>query len=253
MEENQITEKKKSNVVLVIVIVLLLLMVFGLGGFIFINRDKLFNNNSNTPVEEKTKDNTEKETNLAITSAVKERLNKFVDAGSEDDPSGSNVTATYFREGVSSISDETKAMMAFIGTKTEWKRFTEAEGNSVGINGIGPNGERIGILKISDFNATYEEFFGSKPSDSIQLLRSIVTCPMRHIPSDNSSEIYLLARCGGTSYIKYSKEITSYDSDTEYYYVHQTMTYTSPESTTEYKIVWKFDKNYMFINTTKED
>jgi len=238
-------ESKKSNGGLVILIIILFIIILCLGGFIYLNKDKLFSGNEpdNQQVEN---------SKLKLTDAVKERLNRFVDAGSNDNRSGSNVTATYFRNGVSNISDEIKTTMAFIGTKSEWREFTQDEAKNVGIDGVGFSGERIGVLKIIDFNSTYEEFFDNKPSDAIQLLRKIKTCPMMVI-NDNSSEIYLLSRCGGTSDTEYSKQITSYDSDTEYYYVHQTMTYTSPEFTTEYKIVWKFDKYFKFISTTKED
>ena len=93
----------------------------------------------------------------------------------------------YFKNGVSSISDEIKTTMAFIGTKEEWKEFTQDEAKNVGIDGVGFSGEKIGILKIADFNSTYEEFFGSKPDNTIQLLKSVKTCPIMVIPNDDSA------------------------------------------------------------------
>lgn len=259
MEENNVLEKKKNNVGLIIIVVALLLICVGLGGLIFINKDKIFGGNEPKQEEQGQTENQ----NLKITEEVKERLNKFVDAGSNHVPSGSNETAENFREGTTTIPDVIKIHMAKLGTKTEWKEYNSEEAKSIGIEGVGPNKESIGVLKVSDFNKTYEEFFGEKLSDPIQALKSIKSCPIIWYSSNTNEEVYLLSRCGGTSDIVYTKEITSYDSDNEYYYVHQTLKYDrhhmnngNYESTgeiTTYKIVWKFDKDFKFISTTKED
>lgn len=253
MEENRI--EKKSNTGLVVVIVILLLICLGLGGFVFVNKDKLFSSSAST----KTQTVNEGEINkkLEINDSVRLKLNRFVEAGSVD-IYGSVQTAPIFYDGKTELTENEKLIIAYadvftINRKIENRVLTEKE--IAGIDGLKPdNGEKVTILKISDYEKAYKDLFGE--NGDVKKAKDLgikLGCPAPLGIDTKAGNMYLYSRCGGATDTKYSKEITSYDSDTEYYYVHQTMKYESPETTKEYKIVWKFDKNIKFVSAEKED
>ena len=72
MEEQNIVEKKKNNTGLVIIIITLGLICLGLGGFIFINKDKLFG--SNDSIEEQVESIKEE---LSINDKLVQKLYKM--------------------------------------------------------------------------------------------------------------------------------------------------------------------------------
>ena len=249
MEEN----KQKNNAGLLIIIASLIVVCIGLCGFIFMNRNNLFN--TNKPKENKTEEKEKK--NLELTDDVKTKLNRFVEVGSEDSY-GSVQTAPFFYNGKSEILESEKLIMAYvdavkISKKTEYRVLTEEEIQN--IDGLKPEtNEKVTILKVSDFEQSYKDLFDEDGDyKKLKDLGVKIGCPAPLGMDANAGNMYLYSRCGGTTNVKYSKEITSYDSDTEYYYVHQTMKYESQEETKEYKVVWKFDKNIKFISTEKED
>ena len=76
-KEEVVVPKKKDNGGLVVIIVLLLLICLGLGGFIFVNKDKLFG--TNEPKEEEN-NKPVKEEKLTVTDEQKENMMNVVKA-----------------------------------------------------------------------------------------------------------------------------------------------------------------------------
>lgn len=260
MEENKneviYGAPKKSNGGLVVVIVLLLLIVLGLGGFIFVNKDKLFNSNKTT--DSGNEEVVEKGKNLKLDTATKTKLERFVKAGTFTNPGGTN-TIDYFKDGVTSITKMMKLKMAFINSYLIDKKgqrgvtLTEEERNA--ISGIKPDAnETVSVLDKKDLDNEYKTLFGENPEYTYEEISGFKTlgCPAPLGWDATTGKLYLYSRCGGTSAHEYSSEITSYDSDTDYYYVHQVSKYVNSEETIEYKLVWKFDKDLKFVSTEKE-
>ncbi len=112
-------------------------------------------------------------------------------------------------------------------------------------------GENVIVLKMSDFDNAYNEFFKEDASYTINEL-SILGCPSAQGMSRESDSIYLFSRCGGTTVMSYNTSITSYNFDGDNYLVYQKAElYNNASDTVEenYNLLWKFDKNLKFIST----
>lgn len=256
-------EKDKINIGVIIIIILIVLCI-GLGAFIFCNRDK-FVAKENTKIEEKVEKETEKKDDVnTVSEEDKAKLNKFIEIASIDDTITSKVvTATYFNKGVSYITKEVKLKMAYnvtynLGTFENYV-LTEDEINKIpeedGIkNDKTYIGEKVTVIKVSDFENAYKEFFDEEPSYTLDDL-SELGCPRIQAIDRGRDKIYLFSRCGGTTIMSYDTEIISYEKDDNYYLVHQkAKKYNKATSTVEeeYNILWKFDKNLKFVSTELE-
>ena len=175
-------EKDKINIGVIIIIILLILCI-GIGTFIFFNRYKL-SAKENTKVEEKAKKETEKKDDVnTVSEEDKTKLNKFIEMASIDDTITSKVvTATYFNKGVSNITKEVKLKMAYnvtynLGTFENYV-LTEDEINKIpeedGIkNDKTYIGEKVTVIKVSDFENAYKEFFDEEPSYTLDDLSEL--------------------------------------------------------------------------------
>lgn len=256
-------EKDKINIGVIIIIILIVLCI-GLGAFIFCNRDK-FVAKENTKIEEKVEKETEKKDDVnTVSEEDKAKLNKFIEIASIDDTITSKVvTATYFNKGVSYITKEVKLKMAYnvtynlgtfenyILTEDEINRIPEDEGIKNDKTYIG---ERVTVIKVSDFENAYKEFFDEEPSYTLDDL-SELGCPRIQAIDRSRDKIYLFSRCGGTTIMSYDTEIISYEKDDNYYLVHQkAKKYNKATSTIEeeYNLLWKFDKKLKFVSTELE-
>lgn len=112
-------------------------------------------------------------------------------------------------------------------------------------------GEKVTILKVSDFDSTYKDFFHEEANYSIDDL-SKLGCPRVQGINKDLDKIYLFSRCGGTTVMSYNTSITSYDFDGENYLIYQkaelfnNATNSLEES---YRLLWKFDKDLKFVST----
>ena len=138
----------------------------------------------NTKVEEKAKKETEKKDDVnTVSEEDKTKLNKFIEMASIDDTITSKVvTATYFNKGVSNITKEVKLKMAYnvtynLGTFENYV-LTEDEINKIpeedGIkNDKTYIGEKVTVIKVSDFENAYKEFFDEEPSYTLDDLSEL--------------------------------------------------------------------------------
>lgn len=254
LEENKVVEeKKKGNKGLIVVIVLLLLICCGLGGFIFVNKDKIFAKDEEKAEKEEVKE----KVNLELTDSIKEKLERFVLIGSNYDVGNTNTTLNHFIEGVTEIPKDVKLKMA----RNAVYKYGNVKQNEVlsgvdatNISGVQPdNGEIIDIVTKDEFNKRYKELFGE---DAIYELEDLkyAGCPAPLAINTSTGEMYLFHRCGGSGATSYDIKITSYDSDTEYYYVHEELVKTdlTTNQTENTKLLWTFDKDLKFIKTEKE-
>ncbi len=251
----------KINVFLIVVIVLVVL-ILGVGLFIGI---MVFYDKKSDGLKKgdfKVEDIENNKNSSAVSSEVKAKLERFINAASiEDSITSDVVTATYFNKGVSSIDKNIKLKMVYndlfrfgnpirnhILTQDEIKTLDDATGI---INDPTVVGENVIVLKMSDFDNTYNEFFKEDASYTINEL-SMLGCPSAQGMSRESDSIYLFSRCGGTTVMSYNTSITSYNFDGDNYLVYQKAElYNNASDTVEenYNLLWKFDKNLKFIST----
>lgn len=253
------TKKEKKNIGLIILVVILLVTCIGMGTFIFINRDKL-TTKENTTIEEK---NTDKPSN-EVTNEEKAILERFIKAASIDDDIVSEiVTAKYFNKGTTEITKEIKLKMAYNdivnSDKKEEYVLTDEDitqmTTTIPKEQLGGNGvsyENVTVIKTSDFEQAYKDFFNEDAIYSLDDIKDL-GCPAPWGINKDLGNIYLFHRCGGVSLGTYITEIVSYEKDRDYYLVHQKggwSTEDKVEKTT--KILWKFNKDLKFVSTEIE-
>lgn len=253
------TKKEKKNIGLIILVVILLVICIGMGTFIFINRDKL-TTKENTTIEEKNTDKTSNE----VTNEEKAILERFIKAASIDDYIVSEiVTAKYFNKGTTEITKEIKLKMAYNdivnSDKKEEYVLTDEDitqmTTTIPKEQLGGNGvsyENVTVIKTSDFEQAYKDFFNEDAIYSLDDIKDL-GCPAPWGINKDLGKIYLFHRCGGVSLGTYITEIVSYEKDRDYYLVHQKggwSTEDKAEKTT--KILWKFNKDLKFVSTEIE-
>ncbi len=251
----------KINIFLIIVIVLVVL-ILGVGLFIEI---MVFNDKKSDGLKKgdfKVEDVDNKKDSVTITSEVKKKLERFINAASiEDSITSDVVTATYFNKGVTSIDKNIKLKMVYndlfrFGNPTSNHTLTQEEISNMDdttgiVNDPTVVGENVIVLKMSDFDNTYKEFFKEDASYTINDLSSL-GCPSAQGMSRKADSIYLFSRCGGTTVMSYNSSITSYEVDGDNYLVYQKCElYNNAENVVKesYNILWKFDKDLKFIST----
>lgn len=266
-EEIENEKVKKDNKILLLVIVILTVIIVGLLGYIIgtgtTNKQK--DNNelkeqiNDTKEEEKTEstENEEVKINLEITDEIKKKLERFINIGSHIDYTGLNTTLSHFMNGTNTLPEKIKLKMtknAVYEDKLYVANTSVPEDVVPRLEGLKPaKNEIVDIIKVDDFNKIYKELFNKEPNYKIEDLSNI-GCPAPLSIDNESREMYLYHRCGGTGTKEYSNYITSYDSDTNYYYIHEEIVekdIATKESKTT-KLIWKFDKNLTFISTEKE-
>lgn len=253
------TKKEKKNIGLIILVVILLVTCIGMGTFIFINRDKL-TTKENTTIEEKNTDKTSNE----VTNEEKAILERFIKAASIDDDIVSEiVTAKYFNKGTTEITKEIKLKMAYNdivnSDKKEEYVLTDEDitqmTTTIPKEQLGGNGvsyENVTVIKTSDFEQAYKDFFNEDAIYSLDDIKDL-GCPAPWGINKGLGNIYLFHRCGGVSLETYITEIVSYEKDRDYYLVHQKGGWSTEDKTEKTtKILWKFNKDLNFVSTEIE-
>ena len=121
------------------------------------------------------------------------------------------------------------------------------------INKVEMKGEPVHVMKTSDFSGEYKGLFQEDTTYNLKDLN--FGCPTPWAMDKDTGRIFLFSRCGGTSNFKLTAKITSINSDDSYYYVHQSASIvdmSNNKTVKSYKTLWKFDKNFKFVNTSKE-
>ena len=259
--EKQRYQRKSAGYVwwLTIVIILLLVAFFGLGyalGSTNIANDVIgkFDKSMGNDTE---KDNTKQK--LEVTTETKQKLEKFIKVATDQKEynSAKYEVRDYFEKGVTGLTKKIKLEMTnlslFENQKVEKNVLLTAE-EVEKLIGSKPNiaiKETVYRAKAADFISTYKELFKEDLDLNFDDLAG-VGCP-RLISIDNTKEnIYYSSNCGGSTAGSWGDNIDSYDSDNEYYYVHQTLTNTSNGAQETKKLVWKFDKDLKFVSTAVE-
>ena len=232
--------------------VIFLVISAGLGGYILGTRQV----DNKTPKITKTDQNDKtEEKNLEITDEVKENLKTFISVAVAYRSTG--MTRDKFIKGTDAINTQTKLEMtnATIYYNDKVTKNTTILGEEYqNISGVKPEvNETVDTIKITDFDNTYKELFKEEANYNFEDL-ALIGCPAPVAWNKEMGKLYLLHRCGGTTVIEYEDKITSYDSDTKYYYVHQDLYEKNLASNEENstKLLWKFDKELKFVSTTVE-
>ena len=251
--EDKKEELKKTNNGLgpgfMVILVVLFLIGIGLG----FAAAKVIDLDVKEEPKEVEKEKKEDKKNLELSSDVKTKLERFVNAGSTYMVGGYSIIDD-FKGGVTTVSKDTKIWMAFynvyyVDKKGERNVKVSADEKSK-ITGQKPADiEPVDIIKISDFENEYEALFGEKAEYTLE---DMEVCPLPKGTNKEADKFYLFHDCGGTTNIAYTSEITEYDSDFDYYYVHQVSKYKGEGTNEENKLVWKFDKDLKFVSTEKE-
>lgn len=260
-KEEQKYQRKSAGYVwwLTIVMILLLVAFFGLGyalGSTNIAEDVINNLEKNGKVEKQNKGSQK----LDVTDATKQKLEKFINIATDQKEykAAKQEVRDYFEKGTTSLTDRIKLEMTNLAIYQDKKvesniLLTEEEVNQ--LSGYKPDiahNEKIDRVKVSDFTNTYKELFKEDLKFNFDDLSGL-GCPKPSTIDNAKENIYYNFNCGGATGGSWGNSIDSYDSDNDYYYVHQTLTRTPAGGETEItKLVWKFDKDLKFVSTTVE-
>lgn len=214
------------------------------------------------------KDNMKDETTVEkdtdkIPTEVKNKLERWVTVASHYNGVGYTSTLEKFAEGVTELDDKTKFEMTYNAVYAD-KKIEKQESYTLTSNDIAKmetsidknqmKNESVKLMKISDFNTTYEELFDEDSTYTIKDLD--FGCPTPWGMDESQDRLYLFERCGGTETTNPDYKDLTYESDDNYYFVHQKVDIHDGAQyntiTKSYKIVWIFDKNLHFISTEKE-
>lgn len=250
MEKEKKDKKKKSWVWVTVLIVILLIAAIG-GGFLagatYVS-SKTMENKSKSKEE-----NTESAKSLEISTAVKEKLERFVSTGLYYDHAG-NETYSNFIKGTKDLSKKVKLQMTYNATKkaNDDIKLSEEEINK--LTGVKPDeNEEVTPMLKADFDKTYKELFNE---DANYEFEEMTGCPAPMAINNETKTIYLFHRCGGTGADSVTSIITSYNSDTENYYVHSESVWkdlsVAQESSKTTKLLWTFDKDFNFVSVEVE-
>ena len=244
-------EKKKGNISLLIFIVILFIACIGMGSFIFINKDKLFEKEKVETIIEEDK----KEKPAEVTSEAKERIERFINVATTLNH-GSNFMA-YFMDGATSLTQDIKYKLvnqALYNENKVEKNSTITPEEASTLEGIKPgNNEIVDIVKMTDYNEMYSSLFNEDGKYDVSGA-TFYGCPFPAAVNKDKTKLYYYHRCGGTGVIEYERTITSIELDGDYYIVHQKLIEKNL-GTGENKTIllkWKFDKNINFVSSEKE-
>lgn len=251
------TKNKNGGYLVTILIVLLLGAFLGFGFAMGSSHVLIMATEKKSTTKAKTTDN-ERDPNggnvLEVTEQVKEELGRFIDVATT--PSTTS-TIDYFREGANGLTKDVKFKMNNISLYTDKlviQNMMISPSENGHISGIQPDsGEIVDAIQVSVFNNHYKELFHEDPSYTLDDLKS-TGCPGPVALNDELQVLYFYHRCGGTSATTYERNVTSYNTDGDYYYATQEITENNM-ATGEIKkntIKWKFDKDLNFVSTTKE-
>ncbi len=243
-------EKKERKIGIIALLLVIILIIVAIVVFFVVN-------NSSNKETKTSKEETETKT-LIVTKNIEKKLQKFVEAGSYYDDSGSNTTVTHFISGTTELPKDIKLKMTRNAIYQAEKVKTNvilSEEEINNIQGEKPStGEPVDVIEKDTLNNTYKELFNETVELSLSELEKI-GCPVPMAVNKTSGAYYLFNRCGGTGALSYKVKVTHVSSDKDYFYAHSEITeirgITGEEKVT--KLLWTFDKDLKFVNTKKED
>ncbi len=251
-------EKRSAGRVwwLTIVMIILLIAFFGLG--YALGASNIFNE-VNKNIIDSTEEQNGKTDNakIKLTDTNKAKLEKFINVATSYN-SLLGGTRDHFVGGTTTLPNEIKYKMTNIAVYADKKvtqDVTATEEIANKVSGLKPDYEHnevVDTLSVATFKSTYKELFNEEFTTKFEDSFDWGSCPAPMAIDNEAGILYYFHRCGGATAAKYEEKIISYDTDKDYYYVHQELTVTSPDENTTTKLLWKFDKNLSFVSTVKE-
>jgi hypothetical protein len=258
-------DEKKSNskivILLIVLMIVLSLCTFGLGYL-------LGSGNKTSNSDDTVTDNKQDNPNVID----EDRLTKLVIAGIKTRNVGSLGESNSFLKGYSkSLTVYDKIKIVLTQTITVDKNYKKVDDIPSNMKSEFDSGNyEYYEMKIDDFKNTYKYLFGEELNVDISEIHnksyiSSQTCPYVVSTDSGNNIIYLhniKSQCDNLDKVdlKITSKNINISSDDNYYYVDQDVETFYPGTeqelerniTTNYKVKWKFDKNYNFISTEVE-
>ena len=192
---------------------------------------------------------------------MKKKLKRWVDVASHYNSAiSSESTMKLFAKGVNALNAKTKLIMTYNSVIEEKGIYEQDtfELTKEDINSMEATtdkafmyNEPVRIMKISDFDKTYEELFQEKPVYALKDLE--FGCPVPMAMDKAKDRIYLFDRCGGTSPLYSNSQIESVTEIDGGYQVSQVIKILNADENDKlvesYQIKWFFDKDLKFVKS----
>lgn len=260
-EEEQ--KKKKPNMIIIIALIIIVLAVIGFIVFKIITKKE--------EPEDKFK-------NVVRDPVSIEKLNNFVNAAMYND-FGYEGLAYDFAKGIDKITNEQKIKIIFqslINVKYELDKIDSSNIPEKYKNDNNINNPNAVMLSSRSFEKEYEKTFGEKPDYDENSLKEVKGCPSVYKYDSRVKKIFLLNDCKLEGDTLLLTRTFNYKFEDDYYYVYQYIGLMKNRKEGEEKdtymklnanevvdvddfsghekefetLIWKFDKDYNFINTT---
>ena len=268
-KENFLTKKKEVKgkplkVWIIIMIIVFMLFTFGIG--ISLGKELARKELNNNKEEEPTNEIKEVKDSNAIT-----RLDNYVKAASFDDSVGNGMARDYMT-GKSSVDQISKNKLAWISLLFVKQTPTPTVTNIPDKykDDLLFNAGAVTEIPLSSYANEYKGLFNEEFIYNNNISDYSVICPGAYKVEQELDRIYISRECGGTGNPPYFYKIYKYEEDNSNYYVYEYVATENPETGELIKVksgevvnvttfegnedkfetvVWKFDKNFNFINT----
>ena len=270
--ENDKKKKKKKKKIIIIVSIVIAVIVSILVAIAII---KL--NSDENEIDEKTK----RYENVVKDRKSIEKLSNFVSAGIFNDY-GYKGLAYDFAKGIDNLTNNQKLQLVFqyltnvqfVNEKINKDNIPEKYKND---KYISDNSIIMSILSSRTFEKEYEKFFGKAPTYDEKVLKELNVCPSVYKLDTRIKKIFLFNECNLDGDTLVLTKTYNYKFEDGYYYVYQYvgLTKKTEEGKQIYmkikankevdvddfygnedkfeKLIWKFDKNFIFISTTNTE
>lgn len=273
MDDNVENDKKKKKKIIIIVSIVIAVIVSILVAIVII---KL--NSDENEIDEKTK----RYENVVTDRKSIEKLSNFVSAGIFNDY-GYEGLAYDFAKGIEHLTDKQKLQLVF-----QYLTNIQYVNEKIGKDNIPEkykNDEYISnskivmsILSSRTFEKEYEKIFGTAPTYDEKILKELDVCPSVYKLDTRIKKIFLFNECNLDGDTLVLTKTYNYKFEDGYYYVYQYVGLIKKTEDDEKKIymkikankevdvddfygnedkfeklIWKFDKNFIFISTTNTE
>ena len=261
-------ENKKSNKIILIIVIIIVIIC--LGFFLVL---KLCDNKDNN--ESNNNENTETPTNidgkLVINDNIKNKLDEYINLNF----TSHGVVSNSIIDGTSELSQVAKESITYNSVSNQMVQLNKDQipekyrNNDYWVS----DGIIIYQLSLKTFEDEYKKIFNEEYKLDPEYY-AIVGCPMVFNVDQELGYMFLSNQCGDTGPQRYLYLNYKYETDNDYYYVYQYIGYQkegSEANTIEYikpkskeivdvdsfsgneskfeTLIWKFDKNLLFVST----